>query len=118
VAFRNLYDTRGPRVKCRSQWPNKRSARTAAARPGALLIADEVQTGLGRTGAMFAVNHFGVTPDVMTMAKALGGGVMPIGAFSSRRELWDKAFGENPLSTRARLAGTRSHARRRWQRLM
>lgn len=66
-------------------------------RHGALLIADEVQTGLGRTGAMFAVNHFGVVPDLMTLAKCLGGGVMPAGAFVGTPEVWEKGFGDNPL---------------------
>jgi putrescine aminotransferase len=64
---------------------------------GSLLILDEVQTGLGRTGAMFACEHYGVVPDVMTLAKALGGGVMPIGAVMATKPIWEKAFGENPL---------------------
>ncbi|MCL6520642.1 MAG: aminotransferase class III-fold pyridoxal phosphate-dependent enzyme [Armatimonadetes bacterium] len=64
---------------------------------GALLIVDEVQTGLGRTGKMFAVEHWGVEPDIMTLAKALGGGVMPIGAFIGTPEIWDAMFRENPL---------------------
>lgn len=58
-----------------------------------LLIVDEVQTGLGRTGDMFAVEHDGVEPDIMTLAKSLGGGLMPIGAMLCRRELWHKAYG-------------------------
>jgi putrescine aminotransferase len=66
-------------------------------RSGALLIADEVQTGFGRTGRMFGVDHAGVVPDIMTFAKALGGGVMPIGAITSTKDVWDKVFGENPL---------------------
>lgn len=64
---------------------------------GAFLILDEVQTGLARTGAMFACEHYGVVPDIMTLAKALGGGVMPIGAVMSTPEIWDRAFRENPL---------------------
>lgn len=64
---------------------------------GALLIADEVQTGLGRTGKMFACEHDGVSPDVMTLAKCLGGGVMPIGATCFTRTVCDSIFSENPL---------------------
>ncbi len=63
---------------------------------GALLIIDEVQTGLGRTGKLFGCNHDGVQPDVMTLAKALGGGVMPIGATVFTPGICDAAFGENP----------------------
>jgi putrescine aminotransferase len=63
----------------------------------ALLIVDEVQTGLGRTGKMFAVQHWEVQPDIMTLAKALGGGVVPSGAFSATPQIWEKAFGDNPL---------------------
>ena len=66
-------------------------------RRGVLLIADEVQTGLGRTGKMFGVEHWGVTPDIMTLAKALGGGVMPIGAFLATSAIWEKVFHENPF---------------------
>jgi putrescine aminotransferase len=81
---------------------------------GALLILDEVQTGLGRTGALFACEHYGVAPDIMTLAKALGGGVMPIGAFIARPRLWEvfrdnpllhsSTFGGNPLACAAGLA--------------
>lgn len=63
---------------------------------GTLLIMDEVQTGLGRTGKLFAAEHYNVVPDIMTLAKALGGGVMPIGAFIARPEIW-KVFIENPF---------------------
>lgn len=58
-----------------------------------LLIVDEVQTGLGRTGMMFAVEHEDVHPDVLTLAKSLGGGLMPIGAMLTRRDVWMKAYG-------------------------
>ncbi len=61
-----------------------------------LLIIDEVQTGFGRTGKMFACEHWGIVPDIMTIAKALGGGVMPIGAFTASEKIW-KVFEPNPL---------------------
>jgi len=62
---------------------------------GALLIFDEIQCGMGRTGAMFAFEHFGIVPDVLTLGKALGGG-MPIGALvSSQKNL--NEFTYNPM---------------------
>lgn len=64
---------------------------------GVYLILDEVQTGLARTGAMFAAEHWDITPDLMALAKALGGGVMPIGAVVGTAEVWEKVFGDNPL---------------------
>lgn len=60
---------------------------------GTLLVVDEVQTGMGRTGTMFAVESLGVQPDIMTLAKSLGGGLVPIGAMLARRDLWLKAYG-------------------------
>ena len=83
-------------------------------RHGALLIADEVQTGLGRTGKMFAVEHWDVTPDVLCLAKALGGG-LPLGAVLARADLMDAwppaaqgtTFGGNPVACRAGLATLR-----------
>ncbi len=63
-------------------------------RRGILLIVDEVQTGLGRTGRMFGCDHAGITPDILTLAKGLGGGVMPIGAFVGRPHLWEKMAAE------------------------
>jgi len=81
---------------------------------GALLILDEIQTGLGRTGKLWACDWDGVTPDIMTLGKALGGGVMPIGAFVAVPEVWrifeenpyihTSTFGGNPLACRACLA--------------
>jgi putrescine aminotransferase len=64
---------------------------------GALFIADEVQTGLGRTGYMWGVDHEQVVPDILTVAKGLSGGVVPIGATISRPDVWMKAFGKSPL---------------------
>ncbi|MEP6754483.1 MAG: aminotransferase class III-fold pyridoxal phosphate-dependent enzyme [Chthonomonadales bacterium] len=64
---------------------------------GILLIADEVQTGFGRTGKFFACEHSNVEPDILCLAKCLGGGVMPIGATIGTHDVWTKAFGNNPL---------------------
>ena len=79
-----------------------------------LLIADEVQTGMGRTGRMFGVEHWGVVPDIMCLGKALGGGVMPLSAFISTPEIWkvleqnpflhSSTFGGNPLACAAGIA--------------
>ncbi|MBV8117639.1 MAG: putrescine aminotransferase [Candidatus Eremiobacteraeota bacterium] len=81
---------------------------------GALLILDEVQTGMGRTGKMFCCEHYGVAPDLMCLAKAFGGGVMPAGAVVGRRAIFAKlfdnpflhtsTFGGNPLACAAALA--------------
>jgi acetylornithine/succinyldiaminopimelate/putrescine aminotransferase len=61
---------------------------------GVLLIADEAQTGFGRTGKMFAFEHYGIIPDILLLAKALGGG-MPLGAFIASKALMS-ALSENP----------------------
>ena len=63
------------------------------ARHGSLLILDEVQTGIGRTGKMFAYQHEGVVPDILVLAKALGGGLLPIGATLARRDIIERAYG-------------------------
>jgi len=73
---------------------------------GVLLILDEVQSGLGRTGEWFAFQHEGVEPDGLVLGKALGGGVLPVSAFVGKRELMDvftpgshgSTFGGNPLA--------------------
>ena len=81
---------------------------------GALLIFDEIQTGFGRTGAVFASLKYGVTPDIVCMAKSLGGG-MPLGAFAARREVMNSlthnpvlghitTFGGHPVCCAAGLA--------------
>jgi len=77
---------------------------------GILLIVDEVQTGMGRTGKWWGIENYGVEPDIITSAKALGGG-LPIGAVIARHEIADKfpgpdfsTFGGNPVSCRASIA--------------
>jgi 4-aminobutyrate aminotransferase len=85
--------------------------RELATRIGALLVMDEVQTGFGRTGAWFAAQKHGVDPDILVLAKALGGG-MPLGAIVTTREMQEKwisgthgsTFGGNPVSCAAGLA--------------
>jgi len=85
--------------------------RTLCDMHGALLILDEVQTGMGRTGKMFCCEHSGVSPDIMTMAKALGGGV-PIGAIAATAKVaasftpgtHGSTFGGNPLACAAACA--------------
>lgn len=79
-------------------------------RHGILLVADEVQSGMGRTGAMWAIQHFGVEPDILLSAKGIASG-MPLGAMVAREELmtWDvgahgSTYGGNPLSCAAALA--------------
>ena len=92
-------------------WPR---IRKACDEYGALLIADEVQTGFGRTGKMFGVDHWNVAPDIMCLGKAMGGGVMPLSAFVSTPRIWKvletnpfihtSTFGGNPLACAAGIA--------------
>ena len=70
-----------------------RRAQDLCRRSGTLLILDEIQTGLGRTGAMFASEYEGVQPDVLTLAKSLSGGLVPIGAMMTTGRLWERAYG-------------------------
>lgn len=84
---------------------------TLARRYGILTIVDEVQTGIGRTGKWFAIEHWGLDPDILVMGKALGGG-MPLGAILARAEIADawepgahgSTFGGHPVSCQAGLA--------------
>jgi putrescine aminotransferase len=88
-----------------------RKVRQLTKKKGVLLILDEVQTGMGRTGRMFACEHESVVPDILCLAKALGGGVMPIGCFMSTSKIWkvlepnpsihNSTFGGNPLACTA-----------------
>jgi len=72
-----------------------RGAQEIAHERGALFILDEVQTGFGRAGAPFAATLYGLEPDLMTVAKGLGGGLLAAGAFIGTPEVW-KVFDENP----------------------
>jgi putrescine aminotransferase len=81
---------------------------------GALFIADEIQTGMGRTGTLWGVDHWNVVPDIMCVGKSIGGGVMPLSAFISTASVWEvmipnpiihsTTFGGNPLACAAGLA--------------
>lgn len=75
-------------------WPK---AREITRQYGVLLIADEVQTGLGRTGKLWGLDHWNVEPDILAVAKSLGGGVMPISAFCSTEEIWQVMMYPNPF---------------------
>jgi acetylornithine/LysW-gamma-L-lysine aminotransferase len=86
------------------------AVRKACDQKGALLIIDEIQTGFGRTGRMFACEHFGVLPDIITMAKGIAGGV-PMGAIGIDRRVGEiekqshtSTFGGNPLACAAAVA--------------
>ncbi|MEG6615307.1 aspartate aminotransferase family protein [Peptococcaceae bacterium 1198_IL3148] len=68
-------------------------------RHGTLLIVDEIQTGMGRTGTMFACEQEDTTPDILCIAKSLGGGVMPIGAYITTDEIWQRAYGSIEKAT-------------------
>jgi [amino-group carrier protein]-gamma-(L-lysyl/L-ornithyl)-L-glutamate aminotransferase len=99
------------------------AAREACDRAGALLILDEVQTGMGRTGRLFAVERWGVEPDLMTLAKSLAGGV-PIGATLATEDVerafkgsHTSTFGGNPLACAAGTAAIEYTVRERlWER--
>ncbi len=88
-----------------------KAVQETARKAGALLIIDEVQTGIGRTGEMFAFQHYEIEPDIITLAKGLGNG-LPIGAMLGTKELaghfgpgsHGSTFGGNPLSTASSIA--------------
>ncbi len=90
------------------------AARELCDRYGAVLVFDEVQSGMGRTGKMFCCEHDGVTPDLMALGKGFGGGVMPIGAVVGTARTWQRyidnpflhttTFGGNPVCCAAAIA--------------
>lgn len=75
-------------------WPR---VREITKRYGVLLIADEVQTGMGRTGKMWGVDHWNVVPDILAVAKSLGGGVMPVSAVVTTEEIFTPMMYPNPF---------------------
>jgi acetylornithine/succinyldiaminopimelate/putrescine aminotransferase/predicted amino acid dehydrogenase len=75
------------------------AARALCSRHGVALVLDEIQTGLGRTGRLFACEHEGVVPDVLLVAKALGGGLFPLGACLASEAWWDARFALGHSST-------------------
>jgi putrescine aminotransferase len=91
-----------------------RRARELCTDHGVLLILDEVQTGFGRTGKIFACEHWNVVPDILCLGKSIGGGVMPLSAFISNSRIWkvmednpfihSSTFGGNPLACAAGIA--------------
>jgi putrescine aminotransferase len=70
-----------------------KAAENACHRHGTLLILDEIQTGFGRTGKLFAMEHEGVVPDIVTLSKSLGSGVVPISVAITTEQIWKKAYG-------------------------
>jgi len=83
-----------------------RAVRDACDRAGALFVADEVQTGLGRLGTWFGCDRERVVPDVMTLAKGLSGGVVPVGAFIARPDAWNAAYAKAPLMHTSTFGGS------------
>lgn len=94
VLFEPIQGEAGGIVPPDDFWPR---VRELTKHYGVLLIADEVQTGMGRTGKLWGLDHWGVTPDIMALAKSLGGGVMPISAFCSTEEIWQPMMYPNPF---------------------
>jgi len=94
VLFEPIQGEAGAIVPPDDFWPR---IREATRQHGALLIADEVQTGLGRTGELWGVNHWDVTPDIIAVAKSLGGGVMPISAVTTTEEIFQPMMYPNPF---------------------
>jgi putrescine aminotransferase len=92
VIIETIQGEAGIRVACREYF---QSLRKKCDETGTLLILDEIQAGFGRTGKMWAFEHFDIVPDILVCAKGMGGG-MPIGAFIANREVMG-AFKNNPL---------------------
>src|SRR5688572_7018957 len=94
VLFEPIQGEAGAIVPPDDFWPR---VRTATQKYDVLLIADEVQTGLGRTGKLWGVDHWDVTPDILATAKSLGGGVMPVSAVTTTEEIFRPMMYPNPF---------------------
>ena len=94
VLFEPIQGEAGAIVPPDDFWPR---IRAATKKYGALLIADEVQTGLGRTGRLWGVDHWNVVPDILSVAKSLGGGVMPVSAVCTTEEIFQPMMYPNPF---------------------
>lgn len=94
VLFEPIQGEAGAIVPPDDFWPR---VRELTKHYGVLLIADEVQTGMGRTGKLWGVEHWNVVPDILSAAKSLGGGVMPVSAFCSTEEIWQCMMYPNPF---------------------
>jgi putrescine aminotransferase len=94
VMFEPIQGESGAIVPPDDFWPR---VRAATKKYGVLLIADEVQTGLGRTGKLWGVEHWNVVPDILTVAKSLGGGVMPVSATITTEEIYQPMMYPNPF---------------------
>lgn len=111
VIVETIQGDAGVRIPSRGYMQALRARCTAT---GTILILDEIQSGMGRTGKLFAFEHFGITPDILTVGKAFGGG-LPLGAFISDRKIMEvlthdpmlghiTTFGGNPVSCAAAVA--------------
>jgi acetylornithine/succinyldiaminopimelate/putrescine aminotransferase len=69
------------------------AARELCRKAGTLFVVDEIQTGLGRTGRLFAIEREGIEPDILALSKSLSGGLIPIGATLATADIWDAAYG-------------------------
>ncbi|MBV6395678.1 MAG: Putrescine aminotransferase [Anaerolineales bacterium] len=94
VLFEPIQGEAGAIVPPDDFWPR---VRAATKKYGALLIADEVQTGLGRTGKLWGIEHWNVVPDILAVAKSLGGGVMPVSAVTTTEEIFKPMMYPNPF---------------------
>ncbi len=94
VLFEPIQGEAGAIIPPDDFWPR---IRAATKKYGALLIADEVQTGMGRTGKLWGVEHWDVVPDIISVAKSLGGGVMPVSAVCATEEIFQPMMYPNPF---------------------